>query len=362
MTTTQTTALTIADRVAAALQSHSAEQHLKTLAASTAGIVAVSNRAGRDECHAAAMVALKARTAIVNASKQARADATAFAKAVITEENRLVALIEPEECRLKALRDAYDAEQERIKAEAARREKDRVQAITAEIQTILNYPVAAATATIDECRRMHDALLCIEIDERFAEFRLQASNALEDSRDAVAKILAAKVEAAAEAARIKAEQESAAAKHAAEVAEFNRLKAEADAALRKEQEADRAARAERDRIEAIRRQAEEEKLAADRAALAEEHRKLEADRQKMLAEIEAQRQAVLSKEAAERAVKQAAEDAIAAKLAEERRAAAEAENAKRSRAAIRQQIYELLDGMDEAQLLRVVELIEGLRS
>ena len=120
---TVTTELTVVQRAAIALQSETAAAHLIALAASTKDMAAPTNRAGRDQCHAAAMAALKARTAVVNAAKEARADATAFSKAVIAEEARLVALIEPEEIRLKSLRDAYDAEQERIKREAAQREK-----------------------------------------------------------------------------------------------------------------------------------------------------------------------------------------------------------------------------------------------
>ena len=82
-------------------------------------MAAPTNRAGRDQCHAAAMAALKARTAVVNAAKSARADATAFSRAVIAEEARLVALIEPEEIRLKCATRSDDAEQERIKRSGA---------------------------------------------------------------------------------------------------------------------------------------------------------------------------------------------------------------------------------------------------
>ena len=64
------------------------------------------------------MAALKARTAVTNAAKEARADATAFSRAVIARGGPAGRLIEPEEIRLKSLRDAYDAEQERIKREA----------------------------------------------------------------------------------------------------------------------------------------------------------------------------------------------------------------------------------------------------
>ena len=69
-----TTALTVVQRAAVALQSESAAAHLAALAASTKDIGAPTNRAGREQCHAAAMAALKARTAIVTASKAARTE------------------------------------------------------------------------------------------------------------------------------------------------------------------------------------------------------------------------------------------------------------------------------------------------
>lgn len=71
------------------------------------------------ECHSAAMAATKARTAIVQAGKAARDDATRFSKAVIAEEARLIAIIQPEESRLKVLRDEWDAKEAREKAAKA---------------------------------------------------------------------------------------------------------------------------------------------------------------------------------------------------------------------------------------------------
>ena len=104
---TVTTELTVVQRAAIALQSETAAAHLIAPRRQHEGYWPRRPIApGRDQCHAAAMAALKARTAVVNAAKSARADATAFSRAVIAEEARLVALIEPEEIRLKALRDA----------------------------------------------------------------------------------------------------------------------------------------------------------------------------------------------------------------------------------------------------------------
>ena len=114
-----TTAVTVQERAAVALKSPTAEKALRALVAGTIDIGAPTNRAGREQCHSAAMAALKARTEIVSAGKAARADATAFSKAVIAEEARLVAIIEPEG---KAIMDAADeARRKEEAAEAARR-------------------------------------------------------------------------------------------------------------------------------------------------------------------------------------------------------------------------------------------------
>ena len=112
---TVTTELTVVQRAAIALQSETTAAHLIALAASTKDMAAPTNRAGRDQCHAAAMAALKARTAVVNAAKSARPMPPPSAKAVIAEKARLVALIEPEKSGSKRCATPMMQEQERIK-------------------------------------------------------------------------------------------------------------------------------------------------------------------------------------------------------------------------------------------------------
>ena len=338
-----TTELTVVQRAAIALQSETAAAHLIELAESTKDIAAPTNRAGRDQCHAAAMAALKARTAVVNAAKSARADATAFSRAVIAEEARLVALIEPEEIRLKSLRDAYDAEQERIKREAAQREKARVDAITERIQKMRDAPVTAAVASIEACEALLADLRAVVIDESFAEFQKSAGVVLSAATDSVSAILAAKVAAAEESARVKAEQEAAAAAHAAEVAEFNRQKAIADEQRRQARAKDKAEQEARERIAAEARKAEDERIAAERAALDEERAKFEAERNR-LRESEAHHRST-----------QEAEDKNR-RDAEKRKQADDAA----CRAAIRQRIDAALDRLDDDALERVADYAESL--
>ena len=99
-----TTELTVQARAAVALGSSKAEAELVELASKSKAIIAITNNDGRTECHTAAMVAKDARVNIEKAGKAAREDATAFSKAVIAEEKRLVDLIAPEEKRLIELR------------------------------------------------------------------------------------------------------------------------------------------------------------------------------------------------------------------------------------------------------------------
>lgn len=58
------------------------------------------------------------RIAIQKKGKSMREDANRYSKAVIAEEKRLVSLIEPYESKLSEMEEAYDAEQERRRAEA----------------------------------------------------------------------------------------------------------------------------------------------------------------------------------------------------------------------------------------------------
>ena len=126
----------VEQRAAIALGSSKTEERLNELATKHKDIVLVKDKAGREQAHGAAMELLKARTAIAAVSKTARDDATKFSKAVIAEENRLIGIISAEETRLFAVRDAWDTEQERIKAEKVAAEKARVDNIQAAIASI----------------------------------------------------------------------------------------------------------------------------------------------------------------------------------------------------------------------------------
>lgn len=262
-TTSISTALTVQERAAIALASPKAEANLIALAEKSKGITVITNKAGRDECHTAAMAAKAARIAIEQAGKEAREDATAFSKAIIAEENRLVELIKPEEKRLIGIRDEWDA---KIKAEKEAKEaaeKARIESIKGRIEAIRANITKAAMLDAAGANTILFLLEKEEIDDSYEEFYGDAMEARGETIAKLREIVAAKESAEAAAARIKAEQ----------AAEAERLEAE-----RKRLEAERA---EQERIAAENRAAEEKRQAEERARLDAERAELERQRREI---------------------------------------------------------------------------------
>ncbi|MFC4518583.1 hypothetical protein [Cupriavidus pinatubonensis] len=341
-----TTALTLPQRAAVALGSAEHEAKLKELAAKHADIVEIKNPAGREQCHGAMMVLANARIAITKAGKEARDDATKFSKAVIEEEKRLIGIIEPEETRLRAMRDDWDAEREREKQAKAEAEKRRIAALQERITEIRGAVAAASTCPpalvlehIGDIERM-------VIDASFEEFQGQAQLAKDDTLEKLREIHAAAVAREEEAARLKAEREelerlrkeaaereaAAAAQRAEEVRRMAEERAAQEAELRAQREAQErqlaAERAEADRIAREKLAAEEAQMRAERA---EQERLLAAERDRQAAEAkriaeeraelerqqrDAEEQRRLAEEAARaaQAAAQAAQDAADAQI------------------------------------------------
>lgn len=289
------------ERAALALESSKTEQHLNALATKHASITVVKDKAGREQAHGAYIEVMRARTAVEKAAKDAREDATKFSKAVIAEAARLVAIVEPEEARLKEARDAWDAEQARIKAEAEARESARVLAITERIAVIKAYVVLANNCRTSARVAELQVKLCDTEMTGFEEFEAEAVMALADTEAHLNRVLANIREQEAEAARIKAEQEAEAARLKAEREELDRQRAEAAAQAKAQAEADRAELdRQREEMDAQRAAAQAEaKRVADEAraqaeaaeakvrAAAEEMAAQRAELERMRAEIEA---------------------------------------------------------------------------
>lgn len=285
-----TTALAPIERAALALESSKTEAHLLALATKHASIVQVKDKAGREQAHGAAMELTRARTTVEKAAKEAREDATKFSKAVIAEADRLVAIVAPEETRLKAVRDAWDTEQARIKAEAEAKERARVLAITERIAAIKSYVMLANNCRTSE--RVSDLKVRLAgvalVD--FEEFTDEAMAAKAYATEHLARVHADRKADEEEAARIKAEQEAEAARLDAERKELARQRAEAEKAARV---AAQAAADERARLEA--------ELAAQRVAAHEEAKRIADEARAQAEAAEAKAKAAAEAMAAERA-------------------------------------------------------------
>ena len=227
------TALTVQDRAAVALNASKTEADLKALALKNTHIVAVIDKPGRDQTHGAAMELKRARIDIEKASKDARDDATKFSKAVIQEEKRLVAIIEPEETRLLGLRDGWDDTQARIKAETDRIERARVTAIHEEIAGIRSFgALALQCRTAARIAGLIETLTAMRSNgyDSFQEFGTEAEQVLVSTMQTITNLYTEKQGQELEAARVKAEQEALAASLAAERAALDKERAELAAA------------------------------------------------------------------------------------------------------------------------------------
>lgn len=334
--TTETTALTVPQRAAVALGTAKHEVELRDLVQKSTSIVAIKNKDGREECHSALMTLRNARTSIEKVGKAAREDATAFSKAVIAEEKRLITITQSEEDRLQGLRDKWDAEIEAERQRAVEAERQRIAAILERIDVIRNLPLAAVGKSSQDVREIGLSITRLSIDESFQEFQLQATNVrlevlerLADMEVAQCGIEAHQEEVRQEAerqriakekadAKLKAEQEAESKRLAAERAELEQLRkaqAERDAAAKKEREAaEEKARAEQEAIDKKRR----EEHAAAQAEIKAAQDKMNAER----AQIEADRAEVARAQAMIDQAKQDVIDAAERKEADHAKALA----------------------------------------
>lgn len=276
-------ALTVPQRAAVALGAAAHEKHLRELVAATTDIATITNKAGYDQCHSGRIALKQARIDLTAKAKEGREDAQAFAKAVIAEEKRLLAIITPEEERLDAIQRAYDAAREAEKQAKLEAERRRIALITSVIDTLRRTVADSTGMTSAQIAALRNTLAATREFEgwrdQFEEFANEAAAArdsavigLADLQDRVMKQEdeAAQIEAdrkeLAELKRLQAEKEEAAAK--ARAAEDARIKAEREAErkLLAEQQAAQEAEARAEREEAARLVAiEREKLRAELA-------------------------------------------------------------------------------------------------
>lgn len=304
ITKEQQTALSLPERAAVALGASEHETKLRELVKSSADIVAVIDPAGREQAHRIGMNLKGARVAIEKVGKTAREDATAFSKAIIAEEKRLIAIAEPEEERILSLRDKFDAAEQARKDALIAAERARVGVIQAAIQAIREIPIAMAGKSSQDISRCIASLVGTIPDEFYQEFIEQAQAARHEALDKLAAMETAQlgVEIEAESQRQEAARVAAAAEEA-RLTEAARIEAER-AELAKQ-------RAENERI-ANEQAAERQRLANLRAAQEAEQRRIaEQAAANLRAEREAQEEA-MRRERSKAADEQAERDRVAA--------------------------------------------------
>ena len=333
-----TTELTVVERAAIALGADEGEKQLIALATKYTDITDIKNPAGRTQCHAAAMELGNARINVDKTGKAAREDANAFQKAVIAEVARRVAIIKPEEDRLLAIRDTWDAEREREKEAKAAAEKARVDAIREKIagmQAIPSMLVGKSSETIAAAIESLEAVeITLDTHQEFAgEGEMAKIAALDKLREmwvAQAAVELAAAEAARQAELDRIERER--------VAEANRLEAkrladlaaamEVEAQLARDRQAlaDKQAREKREAAEAEQRTANERAAAAMREQQVEHEARMAAER----AELARQQAEIAVARAEQERIERERQEAIEAEArrkreAEEAAAHAEAE-------------------------------------
>lgn len=273
------TELTVIQRAVKALgYDAEREKALMDLAGKSSDIKAITNKAGYEQVHAARMVLKNTRVEIQRLGKDARDDATKFSKAVIAEEKRLIGLIEPEEARLEGLQDKWDAEREAERQAADEAERQRVEALEERVAELRGCRMLSPTSGAELIAGHIEDVERIVVDDSFAEYRNQAETAKAEGLAWLRELHTAAIAYETEQTRIKAER--------AELERLRAAEAERQAAERARlAEEERQARAAREaearkQAEEIRKQREEQEAAAraERERIAEENKRLAAER------------------------------------------------------------------------------------
>ncbi len=237
------------ERAKQALTVCATEAALAELAAKSRDIVTITNADGYQQVHGARMALKTMRVTIEKTGKAARDDATQFSKAVIAEEKRLIAIIEPEEQRLEGLQNAWEAARAAEKRAAEQKERDRLQAIEthlAKLRAILELCTSAMpSGQLLSMAQQLEQPPSFDYQERSDE-----ATALREA--AIVHLRAAHVEALEREEREEAERAHIAAEEAQKAAE----RAAEQKRLADERERLEADRKERERVAGIERQME----------------------------------------------------------------------------------------------------------
>ena len=313
----------VKERASLALGASKHEAKLVELVKESVEIVAITNPAGLQQCHAARMKLKRERVALEKEGKSARDDARKFVDAVIEEEKRLIGIIQTEETRLDTLQTAYEEKLEAERQAKLKAEEERKARILAEIEEIRAPMLDCVGKPAARIEQWIGVIASREIGENFGEFKDAAIAAKEQTLAKLRELHTSAVAFEAEQKRVaeeraeldrrRAEQEARdredAARRKAEDEERARIASESKARIEQQE------RESRLRVEAQERAARERQEEQDRLA----RLKREADeraRQEQLAREESERR---EREDADRAARQAEEDRLRAQREEQDR-------------------------------------------
>ena len=176
-------------RAAIAMESTATEQYLTGLATAHTGITEAKDKAGRDQAHRAAMQLMQARLAVEKTADDAKADAKRFVAGINSECARLVAIVKPEEVRLKGVRDEWDSEQARIKEAEAEAKRKRIEALNQRIAAIRDIGNRAMRcATSEQAHSIASELDAVDFDG-MDEFEADAQYAFDESKASCAAVI-----------------------------------------------------------------------------------------------------------------------------------------------------------------------------
>lgn len=282
------------------------------------------------------------RTEVEATRKELKADALEYGRKVDAEAKRITAALEEIEHPLKGMKEAYDAEVDRVKAEKAKQEAARIAGIHAKIAYINSAPVKATGKDSAGIKEALEALQAYPINDDFQELSDQADVAKSEAVAALQQMLIERE--AFEVAETERKAKEAAELEARRV-ESERLIAEAEL-LRKEREAfaeqqrianeqaavarlaEQALRAKQEAEAQQKRDAEQVEIRRQQAALAAQKAEQEAGLARQQAAINAERER-LERAEAERVQ---AENLRQAELARKEQDRLDAEQAERDEA------------------------------
>lgn len=303
------------------------------------------DKEGLKKVHDARIIVKDARIGVQKYCKAAREEANAYSKAVIAEEKRIVALIEPIESHLEEQESIVEREKERLRQLEEDKEKQRIKDRIAKLLEFKMQYDGTGYKLGDIY--INSEVITVMTDERFEEIVTGVKSAYEYMQDKKRQ----------EEALEKAERERL--QKIADEQEAERKRLEAIAKEQAQKEA--TIRAEQEK-EAARLKTERDKIEAEKKAIEDGKRKAEEDKQRAI-ELEAAK-----KEAAERAIREAEEKAkkeAEEKAEAERQAAMEAARQealkpdKEKLISFSQSIYDLVANPPELKQEEAKEILQG---